>query len=532
MGKNKEAHPHNKKSGVKTSSKVRMVRDSRRKRTRGNQGVTRKMPWVREALYEWFMAMRYAIDWKALSVQRRRSGTRRCISRFPLSLLRRKCQQLIEDYCRICMLQGVRPAVAAPRSDWFTEWMHEHGLSLRVANRRYKAPKWVVGERLRLWWITLARLRLLCLLIFGYDLEMENFDQSPFHNNEVGAQNKPTLTVAGASEVPLIEGRHDVLERWTGNFMTWSNPDRVLSEGPPYCELMFKAAPDGPLVLRLREYCRSRGYGPWLTVACQEKGSYREPDVLNFLDKHLPPMTRDRRWRIMMADDYGPHKADSVFNLCWSRGYVMVPHGGGVTAVSQTVDTHLNQDVKRDYTTLEAEELMSQMRAGVAVPCPTKESSIDMMHQVLSQSRLHLRAASGYKATGATIALDGTEDHLVVNAAGRFFQEEDMRRKLDEEMQVIRDEYAAGRLRWTKWQVRQLICKYPVHRAVDTVLSNVGEHHVGGGGFDDSDTEAEANDEGSDDQQQEAVQSSDSDRDMDGACTDTAGDRGADKNLD
>ena len=72
---------------------------------------------------------------------------------------------------------------------------------MRVANRRYKAPKWVVGERLRLWWITLTRLRLLCLLIFGYDLEMENFDQSPFHNNEVGAQNKPTLAVAGQEPV-------------------------------------------------------------------------------------------------------------------------------------------------------------------------------------------------------------------------------------------------------------------------------------------------------------------------------------------
>ena len=529
--KNKDAPLRGKGKGVKIPSKVPMVRQSRRKRVFGNQARTCKMAWVREALYEWFMAMRYAIDWKALAAQRQRMGIRRCISRFPLSLLRRKCQQLIEDYCRNCMLQGVRPAVVAPSGHWFTSWMQEYGLSMRVANRRYKCPKWVVAERLRLWWTTLARLRLLCLLSFGYDPEMENFDQSPFHNNEVGAQNKPTLSVAGASEVPLVEGRHDILERWTGNFMTWSNPNRVLSEGPPYCELMFKAAPDGPLVLRLREYCRSRGFGPWLTVACQEKGSYRESDVLNFLDKHLPPMTEDRGWRIMMADDYGPHKANTVFNLCWSRGYVMVPHGGGVTPISQTPDTHLNQHVKREYIALEAEELMVQMRANVPVPCPTKETSIDMMHQVLSQSRLHLDAAGGYKATGASIALDGTEDHLVVNTAGRFFQEEGMRRILDAEMQVIQDEFAAGRLRWRKWQVKLLICKYPAHKAVDAVLTNVGEHHIAGGGLDDSDTEAEANDEGSDDQQEEVVQSSDSESDMDGACTDTAGDRGADKNL-
>jgi hypothetical protein len=148
---------------------------------------------------------------------------------------------------------------------------------------------------------------------------MENFDQSPFHNNEVGAQTKFILCAAGVSEVPLVEGRNDALERWTGNLITWSNPDRTLSEGPPYCELMFKGSPDGPMVLRLQEYCRSRGYGSRMTNACQEKSSHRESDVLSFLARHLPVMIGERRWRIMMSDDYGPHKSDAVFDLCWSE---------------------------------------------------------------------------------------------------------------------------------------------------------------------------------------------------------------------
>ena len=149
---------------------------------------------------------------------------------------------------------GRRPSVAVPTSHWFYDWQRDYG-------------------------------RVLILLCFGYDPETENFDQSPFHNNEVGAQNNPILAVAGLSEVPLLEGRHDVPERWTGNFTTWSNPDRILSEGPPYCELMFKGSRDGPMVLRLREHCRSRGYGPWLTITCQEKGSYRECDILDFLER-------------------------------------------------------------------------------------------------------------------------------------------------------------------------------------------------------------------------------------------------------
>ena len=57
-----------------------------------------------------------------------------------------------------------------------------------------------------------------------------------------------------------------------------------------------------------------------------------------------------RRWRIALADDFGPHKTDNVFRLCWQRGYVMMAHGGGQTLVTQTPDTDLNRHVRREYT--------------------------------------------------------------------------------------------------------------------------------------------------------------------------------------
>jgi hypothetical protein len=50
---------------ARTPSKLRTKRTGQLQRTRGNQGRRTKMPWVREALYEWFIGMRYAIDWKA-----------------------------------------------------------------------------------------------------------------------------------------------------------------------------------------------------------------------------------------------------------------------------------------------------------------------------------------------------------------------------------------------------------------------------------------------------------------------------------
>jgi len=140
------------------------------------------------------------------------------------------------------------------------------------------------------------------LEIFGYDPEMENFDQSPYHDNEQGSQGGKTLAVKGSGKVPLIEGHHDTRQRWTGNFTTFSDKARILAGELPYVELMFLGTPGGPKEMRLREYVRSRGYGSWLTVACSEKGSYREADVLDFLRRHLPQWRQGRRWRLIFAD--------------------------------------------------------------------------------------------------------------------------------------------------------------------------------------------------------------------------------------
>ena len=461
---------------IRTKASLKKVPWDRRLRSCGMQGQPKKMPMVRQALHDWFISLRYAIDWREHDRQMIAKGKHKCVGRFPVALLKQKYAQLVEDYCVENLIAGQRPRVPPFRWRWLLGWMHEYGLSLRKANRRYKLPKRILEERLEIYWINLHRLRALAVECLGYDLEMENFDQSPFHNNETGAQNKPSLSLAGSYSVPLVEGRHDVLERWTGQFTTWSNADRIMAEGPPYCELMFKASPDGPMVLELREKCRSGGFGPWLTIATQWKGSYREADILTFLEKHLPPKTDDRRWRIMLADDFGPHKTENVFNLCWSRGYVMVVHGGGATPIVQIPDTDLNQHVRREYSAKESAELIHLMRSGQVVPCPSKETCINMMGQVLCKKQLHVQASKGFKYTGATIALDGTEDDMVCREAGEFFHKLNMRPKLNAAMDMVRAEVEAGRLSWNKANVKRLIKPYPSRKEYDDVLEKMGEH--------------------------------------------------------
>ena len=106
--------------------------------------------------------------------------------------------------------------------------------------------------------MSLVRVRSVCAECHGYDPEMENWDQSPFHRNEVGSQNAKTLAIEGALEVPLIEGHADTRARWTAHLTTFANKERILAGELPYAEFMFKADSD-VLHTQLREHLRSCG---------------------------------------------------------------------------------------------------------------------------------------------------------------------------------------------------------------------------------------------------------------------------------
>ena len=441
----------------------------RRRRLHGQQGRPVHCPWLRQALFEWFTAMRYSIDWKAVRGSLHSGGGNKCLARFTRQLVKQKAQQLLTDYLRECLLRGqdARAVQLTPR--WFSHWEADYGLSMRKANRKYKVPRTVMAERLEIGWLNVARVRALCLACHGYDPHIENWDQSPFHHNESGSQSLHTLAVAGAT-VPLLEGHADTRERWTGNFTTFSDKARLMSEGPPYCEFMFKASGDA-LQLRLREHIRTRGFGPWVTVSTSEKGSYQTEDVLAFLDRHLPLQPQSRPWRIIMADDFSAHLSPLVFKLCWSRGYVFLAHGGGVTPVVQTCDTDLNQHVKRAYTAIETSELLRQMRDGVRVPRCRPEQCMDMMVEVMSKTALHIQAADGYLKTGLRVALDGSEDVFVVREAAVFWHERQMRAKINSAVAEVAEEVAADRLHWNVADVKRLILPYPKKAEVDAILA-------------------------------------------------------------
>ena len=94
---------------------------------------------------------------------------------------------------------------------------------------------------MELWWMTLVRIRTLCLLAHGYDPVMEGWDQKPFHFNESGSQMSKSLVFKGAPEVPLKELSSAVRARWSACTYSSTDPARF-AEFPPL-EALFKGGP-------------------------------------------------------------------------------------------------------------------------------------------------------------------------------------------------------------------------------------------------------------------------------------------------
>ena len=293
-----------------------------------------------------------------------------------------------------------------PDSRWLARWADDYGLSMRKANRKFQVPRVVLKERIEIFWVNLFRLRFIILRWFGYEPVILNFDQSQFHHNETGAQNKPTLGNRN-SIVPIVEGNADTKMRWTANLTTFPNFTAVADGPMPFCEVMFEASSDGPVHDRLQKFHRSRGLPAWFSVTVAPKGSYREQDVIAFLKKHVEEWSEGRHWRILLADDFSAHKTANVFNLAWSRGYVMLILGGGSTPVMQTCDTDLNEHVRREYGMLESRYLLEQMRDGVAVPKLSNEECMVLMHEILSDPYTSVRRQATRRRGRPLIYMEG-----------------------------------------------------------------------------------------------------------------------------
>ena len=457
---------------------ARFVRYADRRRAEGLQGRPKKAPLVRQLLFEWFSVLRHSIK-----------------GRIPSKVVEMKAKQLLEDYCKTSLLQGFTPVAPKITSHWLRFWRFEYDVSFRKPNRKFKVPKAVLLERLKIFWSNVIRVRALCQLAHGIDPEMDGFDQTPYHKNEQGSQGAGTLAIRGAPIVPLLEGHAATRERWSANTMVTSSLERA-QEIPPL-ECMFKA--DGEnLERKLQADIRNiHGDGvPWLSVVTGPKASYREVHILNYLDRHLEPWGPGRQWRILFCDCFAPHMTDNVRRLAWLKGYILIIHGGGSTGVTQVNDTDLHQHLRRDYTEQESEAIIEEQRIGTSCPTTRPADCLRWMVNCWSNSALHVRAVKGFKYTGAANSLNGAEDHLICREAKVFWDELDMGAVRQELLHDVTLEYRAGRLRSNYDDVRALVVDFPKRGHLDVIQEFQDDEDVLDGGppwrDDDDEEECEA----------------------------------------
>ena len=295
--------------------------------------------------------------------------------------------------------------------------------------------------------------------VLGYDLDLDNLDQSPFHMNEAGSKEEKSMSIRGSGVVPLKEGHAQTRQRWTLQTTTTSNPQRAGAVPP--VEVMFKADGD-KLVQRLAAEIPS--WAPWMSVVTSPKGSYREDDVLNFIENRLEDMSPSREWRILLLDAFSAHLSNRVRMCAWHKGYVVITHGGGASSVAQTNDTDLHAHIKRLYCEMEMADAIEQMRLMPrGVPCPRTGDVIGWMACVWGREQLHLAACRGFLKVGLSNALDGSQDAEICRGAGTLWHQESMRQRRAAVTHDVNVEVDAGRLRWRFHDVYRVVNPFPLH---------------------------------------------------------------------
>jgi hypothetical protein len=376
---------------------------------------------------------------------------------------------------------------------WLSRWKFQFRISLRQPNRKWSVPRAIMKERLEITWCNIFRVRQLMARSLGYDPIIENFDQSPFHMNEVGSKATGSLSITGGGSVALVEGHAATRERWSANTMVASR-SAVAGRFPPL-QLMFKAKSGARVLPKLQEAVPC--WAKWLSVEVSQSGSYCESDILNYLELVLEPMSPDRDWRILLVDAYAAQTTKACRRACWHRGYVLISHGGGTTGVSQVNDTDLHQALKRNYMELESQDMLDQQRLRPhAVPVPRKEDCILWMAAVWHNPVLHTAAADGFLKTGQANALDGSQDYRICREARLFWDESQMWRRRAEVTHDVDVEYDSHRLSWSYNDVDRLVVAFPMHgQRYDNLHSDEGsdepDEDASDGDSDDGDDDGE-----------------------------------------
>ena len=206
-------------------------------------------------------------------------------------------------------------------------------------------------------------------------------------------------------------------KRTSVSTVTDSNEERIITRELPGIEIMFKA-----------QGKRKEG---WLQSYAKDLKLAFKFSVVTMQDKWLEPWSAERRWEIWAGDAYAPGLTNNIQKQCWKKGYISMTHGGGATPVTQTNDVHYHKPFRAEVCAMQQAIIIEKTRnAGGGLNECTDEELIVIFATVAQDVGLHLGACNGYKQTGTTVALDGSEDHLIAIDAKEFWDRLGMRENI------------------------------------------------------------------------------------------------------
>ena len=138
--------------------------------------------------------------------------------------------------------------------------------------------------------------------------------------------------------------------------------------------------------------------------------------------------------------------------------------------VAQTNDTDHHKHVRQRFIELQTILMIKKARTkGGGMVDLTPEENIDIMIEVMSDPNVHVQASRGYKYTGTTVALDGTEDRMICREAKDFWDELKMRKLINSAVAEVEQKFIDGKLPWNYKTVKSLMPPYPRRGHLDVV---------------------------------------------------------------
>ena len=126
--------------------------------------------------------------------------------------------------------------------------------------------------------------------------------------------------------------------------------------------------------------------------------------------ENLP--NRNRNPFSNVLDNYAVHIIPETRKALWSRGYVLVLMGGGITSFIQQNDTHIHRSLKNNYRSSECALMIEKLQPNKnKVPSPTQDEMMSMLAN--TWSFLTVDSTAAFKCLFITNAFDGSKDHLV-----------------------------------------------------------------------------------------------------------------------